>query len=87
MYSAVALIRPALTRGPPSPAKREKGFGGRYHTPVFGIESHGSAGDREPSFWISSIEILSGVRTKAIWPSRGGRLMVTPAFINFSQKA
>ena len=27
----------------------------------------------------SSIEMSSGERTKAMWPSRGGRLMVTPA--------
>ena len=28
-------------------------------------------------FWRISMECLSGERTKAIWPSRGGRLMVT----------
>ena len=33
----------------------------------------------EPPFWMSSIEILSGVRINAMWPSRGGRLIVTPA--------
>ena len=31
--------------------------------------------------WSSSIEMLSGVRTNAMCPSRGGRLMVTPASI------
>jgi hypothetical protein len=58
-----------------------------YHTPVFDIVAHGSADGNDPPFWISSIEMLSGVRMKAIWPSRGGRLMVTPAFISFSHVA
>ena len=56
-----------------------------YHTPVFGIETQGSAGGKDPPFWMSSIEMLSGVRIKAMWPSRGGRLMVTPALFNLSQ--
>ena len=34
-----------------------------------------------------SIEWLSGERTNAMLPSRGGRLMVTPPFISFSQVA
>ena len=38
-------------------------------------------------FCNSSIECLSGERTNAMVPSRGGRLMVTPAFISRSQTA
>ena len=34
-----------------------------HQTPAFGIEAHGSAGGSEPPFWMSSIEIASGVRT------------------------
>ena len=41
----------------------------------------------EPPFWMSSIEIKSGVRMKAMWPSRGGRLMVTPAALSLAQVA
>jgi hypothetical protein len=58
-----------------------------YQTPVFGMDSQGSCGGSEPSFCKSSMEILSGERTKAIRPSRGGRLMVTPACISRSQVA
>ena len=46
------------------------------------FDTHGSAGSSEPSFCSSSIEMLSGVRTNAMWPSRGGRLIGTPAFIS-----
>ncbi len=49
-----------------------------HHLPVFGIEAQGSAGGSAPPACRSSIEILSGERTKAMRPSRGGRLMVTP---------
>ena len=59
----------------------------RHQTPVFGIETQGSAGGRGAPFWRSSIEMLSGVRTNAILPSRGGRLMVTPASMSFLQSA
>ena len=58
-----------------------------HHTPLLGIEVHGSCGGRGPPFCRSSIEILSGERMKAMWPSRGGRLIVTPAFIRRSHKA
>ena len=47
----------------------------RFQVPVFGIDSHGSLGSSEPS-WISSTEMPSGERTKAMCPSRGGRLIV-----------
>jgi pimeloyl-ACP methyl ester carboxylesterase len=52
-----------------------------HQTPVLGIDAQGSAGGRAPSFWSSSTETPSGERTKAMWPSRGGRLMVTPLSI------
>ena len=58
-----------------------------YQTPVFGIDAQGSAGALASPFCSSSIEMFSGDRTNAIVPSRGGRLMVTPAFISFSHVA
>ena len=58
-----------------------------YQWPVFGIEAHGSAGGLASPFCSSSIECRSGERTNAIWPSRGGRLIVTPSFISRSQVA
>lgn len=61
--------------------------GGDYQCPVFFIEAQGSCGGRAAPFCRSSIECLSGERTKAMTPSRGGRLMVTPAFISRSQVA
>ncbi len=62
------------------PAPPENGVRSRsricgYHLPVLGIDSHGSFGSSVP-FWISSTEISSGERTKAMCPSRGGRLIV-----------
>ena len=57
----------------------------RYHLPVFGIEAQGYCFGSGLPFCNSSIEMLSGERTKAIWPSRGGRLMTTPLFIRRSQ--
>ena len=58
-----------------------------HHFPVFGIESQGSLGESGAPFCRSSMECLSGERTKAMVPSRGGRLMVTPARISLSQRA
>ena len=58
-----------------------------HHTPVFGIEAQGSAGAFASPRWRSSIEMLSGERTNAMLPSRGGRLMVTPAAISLRQVA
>ena len=52
--------------------------GSPYHTPTFCMDFQGSAGSRGVPFCSSSIDMLSGERTKAIQPSRGGRLMVTP---------
>src|SRR6266498_2408258 len=58
-----------------------------YHLPVFGIEVHGSLGGSGAPFCNSSIEWRSGERTNAMVPSRGGRLIMIPAFISFSQVA
>lgn len=54
-----------------------------YHFPVFFMDAHGSAGGSGSPFCNSSMEMLSGDRTKAILPSRGGRLITTPESINF----
>src|SRR5690606_38176958 len=53
-----------------------------YHLPTLGIDAQGSCGGFAPPFCSSSIEMLSGERTKAIRPSRGGRLIVTPMSIS-----
>lgn len=58
-----------------------------YQWPMLGIDDHGSCGGFGSPFCNSSIECKSGERTKAMLPSRGGRLMVTSAFISFSQVA
>lgn len=58
-----------------------------YQWPVLGIEAHGSAAGFASPFCKSSTECRSGERTKAICPSRGGRLIVTPIFISRSQVA
>jgi hypothetical protein len=58
-----------------------------HHAPTFGMLAHGSAlGSASPAC-SSSMEMLSGERTKAMWPSRGGRLMVTPCATRRSQVA
>ncbi len=49
-----------------------------HQLPVLGIDVQGSAGGSNSPCWMSSIEMPSGERMKAMWPSRGGRLMVTP---------
>jgi len=59
----------------------------RHQCPVLGIEAQGSFGGCGPPFCSNSTDCLSGERTNAIIPSRGGRLMVTPAFISRSQTA
>ena len=61
-------------------AEFERSSGDRrtYQDPVFSIDRHGSAGSSAAPFWRSSMEMPSGLLTKAMRPSRGGRLMVTP---------
>ncbi len=49
-----------------------------HQCPVFGIDFQGSCTGSGFPFCNSSIDCLSGERTNAITPSRGGRLMVTP---------
>jgi hypothetical protein len=56
-----------------------------YQLPVLGIEVQGSAGALASPFCRISIEMLSGDFTKAMRPSRGGRLMVTPCSISLRQ--
>ena len=58
-----------------------------HQAPVLAIDTQGSRGGSEPSFCSSSMEMLSGERTNAMRPSRGGRLMVTPCFCRRSQAA
>ncbi len=58
-----------------------------YQTPTLGIDFQGSAGASAAPFCNSSTEMLSGERTKAMRPSRGGRLMVTPWSISRWQVA
>ena len=51
------------------------------------IEAQGSAFGFASPFCSSSIEMPSGLFTKAMKPSRGGRLMVTPLSIRRWQVA
>lgn len=79
---------PQITESEAAPAFRNHGTGRAprddiaeyamfcaHHEPVFAIDAQGSCGGRCPSC-SNSIEIRSGERTKAICPSRGGRLIV-----------
>ena len=59
----------------------------RHQLPVFSMLFHGSAGSFESPFCRSSNEIPSGDLTNAMWPSRGGRLIVTPPSCSFRQVA
>ena len=69
-------------RDRPVPYERRLVAAVPYHSPTFGIEAQGSAfGSGAPCCRIS-MEMLSGERTNAMWPSRGGRLMVTPPSIS-----
>ncbi len=60
--------------------ERQEGLGGHggHQAPTLGIETQGSAGALAGPACSNSTEMPSGERTKAMWPSRGGRLMVTP---------
>ena len=60
---------------------------GAHHVPVLGIDAHGSAGGSASPFCSSSMEIRSGLRTKAMRPSRGGRLMVMPMSCRCAHRA
>ena len=66
-----AVLRPgspAMTGGARRP----------YQEPVLGMLAQGSAGGSALPACSSSMEMPSGVRMKAMRPSRGGRLIVTP---------
>jgi len=56
-----------------------------YQEPVLGMLVHGSAAGSALPACSSSMEMPSGVRIKAIRPSRGGRLIVTPRAMNALQ--
>ena len=58
-----------------------------HQFPVLAMDAQGSRGGSGWPSCSSSIEMPSGERIKAMWPSRGGRLMVTPAAISRSQSA
>ena len=49
-----------------------------YQEPVLAMLVQGSAGGSALPACSNSIEMPSGVRMKAMRPSRGGRLIVTP---------
>ena len=80
---------PATVRGRSGPGDDGAGSGpGRaHHSPVFSMLFHGSAGSSESPSCSSSNEMPSGERTKAMWPSRGGRLIVTPPSMSFRHVA
>lgn len=61
-----------------STGKPNKRCSGRYQCPVFSMEAQGSCLASDGPFCRSSMEMLSGERMKAIFPSRGGRLITTP---------
>jgi hypothetical protein len=56
-----------------------------HQWPVLGMDAHGSAGAFASPFCRSSTDCRSGERTKAMRPSRGGRLIVTPAACSLAQ--
>jgi len=77
--------------------QREAAFGGGgrsgedrkepYQCPELAMLAHGSSGVFAAPRCKSSTEMLSGDRTKAMCPSRGGRLIVTPCAIRYAQVA
>src|SRR5207302_1035137 len=58
-----------------------------YQEPVLAMLFQGSAGGSASAACSSSMEMPSGERTKAMRPSRGGRLIVTPRAIKALQVA
>ena len=61
--------------------------GGATEDPWGSAPASGSFGGSESPFCRSSTEMLSGERTNAMCPSRGGRLIVTPPSLSFAQSA
>src|SRR6185312_11164896 len=72
-----AQRRPPLAHGAPY-AVLFHGSPLPYHEPVLAMLVQGSAGGSPSPSCNSSMEMPSGVRMKAMRPSRGGRLIVTP---------
>jgi len=56
-----------------------------HQLPTFSIDTQGSQGGNASPACNNSIDTRSGERTKAMRPSRGGRLMVTPCACKRSQ--
>src|SRR3546814_5964477 len=54
-------------------SKGEAGSRSAYQLPVFCIDAQGSFGGSDSPFCSSPMGMPSGERTKAMWPSRGGR--------------
>ena len=87
-YGGSPVLRPILVdHGPDRECCADCAAAQAHQCPALGMEVHGSLGGSAAPFCKSSIDCLSGERTNAIMPSRGGRLMVTPAFISISQVA
>jgi len=83
-YQEFAFRWPVQGQGPGLPSLQQRhdpiharGFT-LYHEPVLAMLVQGSAGGSASPACSSSMEMPSGVRMKAIRPSRGGRLIVTP---------
>ena len=74
-----AWRKPRICLTGSGPLKRPLSVVASYQLPIFGAEAQGSATGRFSPFCRISNEIPSGDFTKAIRPSRGGRLMVMPA--------
>src|SRR5690554_4589357 len=58
-----------------------------HQLPVFSILTQGSLGANGSPFCSNSMETSSGERINAMYPSRGGRLIVTPPACSDSQIA
>ena len=84
-----ARRQPRLTPGAGPRLHRRGGGLAADRSPDADVRHRGPGLGRlqSPPFCSSSIEMLSGERTKAMWPSRGGRLMVTPPSISRWQVA
>jgi len=80
---ALSVLRPSVFADPSQ--IEDPLASARVLAPVLGMDAQGSAAGRDAPFCKSSIEMPLGLLIKAMRPSRGGRLMTTPAFCNFSQ--
>ncbi len=74
-----AWRKPRICLTDSGPLKRPLSVIASYQPPIFGAEAQGSATGRFSPFCRISNEMPSGDFTKAMRPSRGGRLMVMPA--------